>query len=390
MMAPARQSSRQTRSLLLANDFPPVVSGIATFFSEIWRHLPPERTEILAPSHPAAEPFDRHYPIAVHRIRLPLGERLPSKILKTVLPALWVVWRFARGRRGPIHCGQVFSSGFLGLLCHRAFGTPYVVYVYGSETVRLGQTRLARWVMRQILGGSDQVVTNSRATSNEFIAFGVPRERLHCIYPGVDPAAFRALPKDAGWLERLGIGPQHRVLLTVSRLDQRKGHDVVLRALRRLPENVIYLIAGRGREEQQLRKLAAELGVVDRVRFLGFVPDEDLPTVYNLCDVFVMPNRVTEGTRLEGDIEGFGITFLEAGSCGKPVVGGKSGGAVEAVVDGETGLLVDPTSEDAVAGAARTLLEDSDLSRRLGGAARERIIYTFDWRILARQVEEIL
>ena len=123
---------------------------------------------------------------------------------------------------------------------------------------------------------------------------------------------------------------------------------------------------------------------------IGFVPDADLPSLYNLCDVFVMPNRVTEGTLLQGDIEGFGISFLEAGACEKPVVAGRSGGAVEAVLHNRTGLLVDPRSEADVAGALQRLLDDPELAQTLGRQARQRIEREFDWRILARQVEEIL
>ncbi|MFT5370313.1 MAG: glycosyltransferase involved in cell wall biosynthesis, partial [Candidatus Latescibacterota bacterium] len=172
--------------------------------------------------------------------------------------------------------------------------------------------------------------------------------------------------------------------------DQRKGHDKVLQAMPQLPEDVVYLIGGRGREEDRLRQITADLKLENRVHFLGFVADEDLPTLYNLCDVFVMPNRVTEGTALAGDIEGFGITFIEAGSCEKPVIAGRSGGAVEAVLDGQTGLIVDPTSENEIAQAILRLLNEPDFAREIGQQARKRIQNELDWRILAKLVEEIL
>ena len=297
----------------------------------------------------------------------------------------------ALDRPSRFHCGQVLSSGVPGWVCKRLFGVPYVVYVYGSESARLGRG-LQGWLMRRALEECDRVVANSDATSAEFRTFGVPEARIVRVYPGVDPHRFRPGPKDPEGVRRYGLEGK-RVLLTVARLDQRKGHDVVIRALGRLREthpDLVYLIAGMGREEARLRSLAESLQVKDRVRFAGFVPESDLPSVYNLCEVFVMPNRVTEGTRLEGDVEGFGISFVEAGACGKPVVAGRSGGAGEAVLEGTTGLLVDPRSESEVAEAIGRLLENPQEARRLGEAGRCRAESMFDWDHLVRDIERIL
>ena len=123
---------------------------------------------------------------------------------------------------------------------------------------------------------------------------------------------------------------------------------------------------------------------------MGFIPDDDLPDIYRLCDVFVMPNRTTRGPTLAGDVEGFGISFMEAASCGKPVIAGRSGGAVEAVVDEETGLLVDPEAVEDIARAMERLLSDAELRLRMGQAARLRAETRFDWNLLAGQVEETL
>lgn len=374
-------------SLLIANDFPPVTSGIATAFAELWRRLPPDRTRILAPGMPGAEAIDDAYPIPVRRIRLPLGETTRAKFGKTAITALYLLIHSLKERPARIHCGQVFSSGLAGLMCKRLYGIPYTVWVYGSETARLAQSGRTANLMRRILSESECVIANSNATADEFRAFGVPDARLCRIYPGVDPDRFVPALPDPGRIANL---QNKRILLTIARLDRRKGHDRVIRALPHLPGDVVYLIGGKGREEPRLRQLANDLNVAHRVHFLGFVPDSDLPALYNLCDVFVMPNRVTEGTALAGDIEGFGISFIEAGACEKPVVAGRSGGAVEAVLHEQTGLLVDPTSETDIACAISRLLDNPELAHRLGRQARQRILREFDWRILARQVEAIL
>ncbi|NLB96282.1 MAG: glycosyltransferase, partial [Armatimonadetes bacterium] len=175
------------------------------------------------------------------------------------------------------------------------------------------------------------------------------------------------------------------VLVTVSRLLERKGHDVVLRALPRIaaavPE-VAYLVAGTGPREPVLRRLAGELGVAERVVFAGRVPDEELADYYGAADVFIHPNRELPN----GDVEGFGIVFLEANAAGKPVIGGNSGGTPDAVVDGVTGFLIDPNDVDAVADAAIRLLTDRDLARKLGEQGRERARTEFTWE---RAVERL-
>ena len=376
-------------TLLIANDFPPVTSGIATVFGEIWRRLPPERTRILAPVLPDTADIDRDYPIDIQRIYLPLGESSGAKLTKTGLTTAHILLKGLLNRPALIHCGQVFSSGLAGLWAKRLYNIPYVVWVYGSETARLATGGKTATLMKRILDESKWVITNSNMTSDEFREFGVPDAKIKCVYPGVDPEKFSPAPKDPEQIKELNLQDK-KVILTVARLDQRKGHDMVLQALANLPEDVVYLIGGRGREEERLRQIAADLGVDHRTHFLGFVPDDDLPTLYNLCDVFVMPNRITQGTALEGDIEGFGITFIEAGSCEKPVIAGRSGGAVEAVLDGETGLLVDPESVSEITETIVKCLEDPALSQKLGSQARQRIQRELDWNILARLVEEIL
>lgn len=376
-------------TLLIANDFPPVTSGIATVFSEIWRRLPPDRTRILAPKMKDTAHFDKTYPIPLHRVYLPLGESGKSKLLKTLLTGFYVLLKTIIHRPSRIHCGQVFSSGITGLICKRLLGIPYNVWVYGSETTRLAQGGRTAKLMHRILENSDWVIANSNMTVQEFKTFGVPESKIRRIYPGVDPIRFSPAPKDKTLLDKLD-GHNKRILLTIARLDQRKGHDMVLQAMAHLPEDVIYLIGGSGREEARLRQLSQERNLSHRVHFLGFVPDNDLPQLYNLCDVFVMPNRITEGTPLEGDIEGFGITFIEAGACEKPVVAGRSGGAVEAVIDGQTGLLVNPKSETDIADAILKFLNTPTFAQKIGHQSRQRILSELDWHILAKQVEDIL
>jgi len=375
-------------SLFWVNDFPPVTSGIATFFVNICRHLPSEKIVVLAPSMPGDQAIDVSLPFIVRRLLLPIGESGTAKLIKTVLTVLYVLLETLRGKPARHHCGQVLSSGIAGLVCRRLFGVPYVV-VYGSETVRLAGSRVGKRLIQAVLNHSDRVVANSRHTADEFIRFGVGPEKVQVVYPGVDTLRFCPAPPDLVLIERYGL-EDRQILLTVARLDERKGHDTVIRALAGLVSEhprLLYLIAGKGREGPRLEALVKTLHLEDHVRFLGFVPDEGLPALYNLCDVFVMPKRVTTESVLAGDIEGFGISFVEASACGKPVIADRSGGAVEAVADGETGLVIDPSSDTELSNAIQRLLGDADLRRRMGDAGRRRVETTYDWHLLARQIQ---
>ena len=130
--------------------------------------------------------------------------------------------------------------------------------------------------------------------------------------------------------------------------------------------------------------MVAELGLTGLVKFAGYVPEKQLPDVYGLCDVFVMPNREDNG-----DMEGFGMVFAEASACGKPVVAGRSGGTADSVVDGVTGFLVDPHDCEGLAASLRRLLSSPDLRHRLGAAGMSRARLEFDWASRARRLQAI-
>ena len=149
-----------------------------------------------------------------------------------------------------------------------------------------------------------------------------------------------------------------------------------------------YAVIGIGEDRDYLRALAAELGVSDRVHFLGHVAPEDLPRWYNAADVAAMPNR-----EIDGDTEGFGMVFLEAAACARPTVAGLAGGTGAAVVDGVTGLRVDGASTEAVAGALARLLGDAALAKELGEQGYARALRDFSWQRVAektRQLQTIL
>ncbi|EMA58383.1 glycosyltransferase family 4 protein [Halorubrum lipolyticum] len=198
--------------------------------------------------------------------------------------------------------------------------------------------------------------------------------KLTTVPPGIDTERFR--PTEEG---HPAVDESKRTVLVVSRLDPRKGIDKAIRAFAQLDrDDTELLIGGTGRLEASLRELATELGVADRVRFLGFVPDEELPSLYSSVDLFVLPS----------EYEGFGIVFMEAMACGTPVIGTDVGGIPTAIDDGETGYLVPKNGVEELAERIDDSLHDPVAYDRLASNAREWA-EAHDWNTIAARVKEV-
>ncbi|NNG17742.1 MAG: glycosyltransferase family 4 protein [Gemmatimonadales bacterium] len=278
------------------------------------------------------------------------------------------------------------ARGVLPLARRR--GVPVVTAVYGLEVTRR-MPWFKRWWLRRTLLGSHRVVAVSTFTANRVLSDSPALVGRVVVLPGgVDPTRFVPGPKLPELMRRFGLTEEDRVILTLARVVPRKGHDQVIRALPQIllkTPTAKYLICGTGPAAyvERLRRQVEDQGVSDAVIFGGYVESRELNDVYNLCDVYVMPSREMVD---EGDVEGFGITFLEANACQKPVVGGDSGGIPDAVVDGETGYVVDPIDSDAIAHAVTTLLSNSELADRLGRQGYTRVTRRYTWNTLAAEL----
>jgi phosphatidyl-myo-inositol dimannoside synthase len=258
------------------------------------------------------------------------------------------------------------------------------VAAHGRDITRV--RRPAR--LRRTLASAELVVAVSSFTRGEILARMAGLKTGHVVFVpnGVDLSRFSPGPKPAELLASLAIPAEARVILTLARVVERKGHDTVIRALPRVLAScptAHYVVAGpeEPRCGVRLRALVAELGLAERVHFAGFVPDSALADWYRAADVYAMPSR---GDGM--DSEGFGITFLEAGACGCPVIGSRSGGIPDAIEDGVGGLLIPPDDPDALAGAIIRVLTDSGLARRLVQSARLRIERDLTWDRVCAQI----
>jgi phosphatidylinositol alpha-1,6-mannosyltransferase len=363
-------------SLLVTNDFPPKVGGIQSYLYELWRRLP--GTTVLTTPYEGATAFDAAQSFRVERVR----ERVlvPRPGLAREIDAL------AR----EVGATTVFVDPVLplGLVARHLRAAPHLVVAHGAEITlpgRLpGSNLLARSVLRHAAGvvaaGTYPAREASRAAGCPLVGAVIP--------PGVDVDRFRPLEPAARAEARRGFGldPARPLVLGASRLVPRKGFDVVIDAVAGLDPSVQLAIAGAGRDRARLEARAARRGLGGRVRFLGRVPDAILPALFASADVFAMACR---DRWLGLEAEGFGIVFLEAAACAVPAVAGRSGGSHEAVLDGETGYVVDPRSASDVRYALLRLLGDSELRARFGAAGRHRAVTELSYDRLARRLEPV-
>ncbi|MBV8455122.1 MAG: glycosyltransferase [Acetobacteraceae bacterium] len=286
---------------------------------------------------------------------------------------LAAVWRLRRRYRFRSLC--IADDETVGWLIRpaRAMGCRTLLYTHGDDlAVRPGLNRLyAR--RRRRLSQADRIFAVSAATAAELCrVFDINPQCVAVLPNGVDLARFNPLTPDETLRTQLGLTGK-RVLTTVSRFVPRKGIDRAIEALPAIAAaipDVHYLIVGDGDQREELRRLAATCGVTDRITFAGEVPQEQVPRYLALAELFVMPNR-----RLaNGEEDGFGLVFLEANACGLPVIGGRAGGVPEAIIHGETGLLVDGTSTSNVAAAVIRVLTNRPLAARLAANARARAL----------------
>jgi phosphatidylinositol alpha-1,6-mannosyltransferase len=385
-VAPTARSAESTlRTLLISGSyFPPQVGGISRIMEEICSQLGPDNAAVLTGVADGVVD-ERIRRLRVHRAAGMLRPRTPLGFARACL----VLARVLERERPTLLQFATLEDAYLAYWTHRILRMRHILYVHGNEVLSTARSRWDKALA--VLRASSYVVANSRYTERLLRDLAVPEERIRVNHPGCDLELFRPVTVSAEERARW-LGQRHsgRALLTVGNLVERKGHDMVLRALRELTamgHDVTYLIAGDGPYRGTLERLAANLGVHDRVLFLGRVATVDLPRLYALADVFVMVPRERAD---HSDVEGFGIVYIEAAACGKPSVAGRSGGVEDAVVDGVTGILVDPCDESELAAALATLLTQPALGQHLGEAGRVRAMREFGWNHYGNAVKALL
>lgn len=372
------------KTLLVTMEFPPQVGGIASYVYTLSGTLPPEDLVVLAPNHPEASRHDAGLAYTVIRRDFFFG------------PLVWPRWlRLFFHVRSVIRTHgieQVFIHhalpvGYIGLLLHNLMAVPYVIFSHGTDIGKALQSPWKRRCIRYVADGALLVIFNSQSLQDRFIhVFPELGHKCRVLYPCPDPIFFEsqdtsrlvALKRQYAITDRI-------VLLAVGRLVDGKGFPHLLRLLptilSRVPQ-IVCLIVGDGPKLPDLEKQVQKLSLHNIVRFVGAVPHEAVLSFFGIADIFVLLTHPDEGRE-----EGFGLVFLEAAAAGVPVVAGRGGGVSEAVIDQETGLVVDVYQEKQVVDAITTLLKDRAYARQLSERAKERVYEKFIWE---NQVTKLL
>lgn len=381
-------------TLLITETFPPRTGGSGRWFWEIYRRQPIDQFVIAAGLDPQQDSFDRSQKVRVTRMPLSFTDLGMFSLAgwKGYWNALRNLMQLAREQGiDQVHAGRCLPEGWLAWLLKQRHGIPYICYVHGeevklpvgNETHGVMSSRQLRFITRNVMNEASFLIANSRNSERILLEeWDIPPERIRLLHPGADCERFVPAPRNAAVRQKLGWGDRP-VVLTVGRLQKRKGHDQLIRALPKIREqvpDVLYAIVGMGDEKPALERLAAELQLGDHVIFHGELDDEAMLSCYQQCDLFVLPNR-----QVGSDIEGFGMVLVEAQACGKAVIAGASGGTAETMHIPDTGAVVPCDEPGPLASLVTKWLLDPALRERVGRAGRTWAATNFDWAALSQQ-----
>jgi glycosyltransferase involved in cell wall biosynthesis len=393
--------------LFVSSNFPPVIGGSAVVYDQLCANAEGEIVALSASHdyrtgrpHPGVETSDGARNYTMYRLpflRPPVfstdsanpaarAARIVARDLPVMIRLLgYILILIIRHRCKVVCIGELVYGGWLVFPLRYLFGRKVLIYTHGEEIAQHDVNLLSNR-RGSFLRHANGVIAVSLFCKGQIITkYQIDPQIIHVINNGVDLQTFQSVPQNrAIWPVAIR---EKRIILSVSRLVERKGHETLIRALPAVlaehPDAHCFIVGG-GPLEQRLREIALEVGVAEQCTVLGAAPQSEVSEYFRNCDVFALPCH----TMPDGDTEGFGLVFLEAGACRKPVVAGIAGGTVEAVVDGETGLLVNGLSTAEVADALDRLLADDKLATALANEAwlRSR---TMGWAEVARKFLEV-
>ena len=362
------------RTLVITNDFPPRPGGIQTFGYEIVRRFDPESVTVLTSNWEGAAEFDAAQDFKI--VRANTQTLVPSKSTLSMAREIVVAENITRVLFG--------AAAPLGLLASplRKLGVTNIVGMTQGHETGWAMTPGTRQALRKIGNNTDYLTYISEYTHKKIAKALSPdaAARMRRIVPGVNVTEFSPGNLSSGNQLRTELGWTDRpVIVCVSRLMARKGQDELIRALPKIHQtapNASLIIVGDGPYRKDLERLVKKLGLENFVHLTGKVSQTELSKWYAAGDIFAMPCR----TRMGGwDVEGLGIVFLEGSATGLPVIVGDSGGAVDAVIDGETGYLVDGTNTAEIADRIAYLFANPDVAKKMGNAGRNWVTQEWTW-----------
>ncbi|MFC1613020.1 glycosyltransferase family 4 protein [Patescibacteria group bacterium] len=365
------------KSLLFTIEFPPQKGGISTYYKNICEYLSAKKISVLTSQEANERDFDNEQRYKIYRKKL--ISTLP--IWPKWISSFFHLWRTIKKEKiDIILVGQILPLGTVAYIYKKLFNLPYGVFIHGMDIQMAKQNKRKVKLCNTILNNAKFIIVNSNYTESLVLEQGIDENKIIVVYPCVSNSA----QIDTNFKTKR----HEKTLLTIGRLVKRKGHDMVIKTLPKIIKKfpkIEYIIAGDGPDKKYLENLAIEYQVDKYVKFLGKVSDSVRNNLLSECNIFIMPSR-----EIKGDVEGFGIVYLEAGLYKKPVIAGKSGGVVEAVIDGQTGILVNPEDVNDIANAVIKILTNNTLANKFGVQGRERVLNKFTKEKQIGKIENLL
>jgi len=375
------------KTLLTTIGFPPDIGGVATYWANLLEFLPTDKVVVLASERSGDLDFD------IEQSYLVLRKNLISKsfiMWPKWLPLLFNTAKVVRKEKiEQIIVGQVLPVGTVALILKWFLKIPYIISFHGMDAMRASASTRKKGLYKLILKNAQKVIVNSNFTKDIVTKHLPENTEIEMIYPCPNIKYQKFTQSELDEVATKYNLNNKKVILSVGRLVQRKGVDKTLEAMKevikKIPE-AYYLIVGRGEYQSVLEDKINQLGLSDHAKIISRVDDKELAILYSLANLFTMAVRELPG----GDVEGFGIVYLEAGLFNLPVIAGRSGGAVEAVEDNKSGLVVDPENPTAISNAIIKILNNTELATELGRYGRQRALDRFTWPKQSEKLEKFL
>ena len=350
------------KTLLLTENFPPKEGGSGRWFWELYSRLPNDKVLIVANDTPEGREFDKTHELDIVRIELESTEwgLASTKGLgfywETIRKVLKLIKEYGIEE---VHCGRVIPEGVIARALKLLAGARYNCFVHGEDVETAATSREHSLLVKNVCKNASMLICNSENTANIVRKLGFDSgSKCEVLHPGVDTSRFEVAAPDTSFRQQMGWSGK-RVLLTVGRLQRRKGQDFLIKSmpalLKEFPD-LFYAVVGRGECYDELISLVDQHKLHDNVCVYPDMDDEALIKCYQQCDIFILPNRT-----IGNDIEGFGMVLVEAQVCGKPVIAGDSGGTRETMNIGKTGHIIDCSSTENLLNGLSPILRNPEI-----------------------------
>lgn len=350
------------KTLLLTENFPPKEGGSGRWFWELYSRLPNDKVLIVANDTPEGREFDKTHELDIVRIELESTEwgLASTKGLGFYWETIRKVLKLVKEHGiEEVHCGRVIPEGVIARALKLLAGARYNCFVHGEDVETAATSREHSLLVKNVCKNASMLICNSENTANIVRKLGFDSgSKCEVLHPGVDTSRFEVAAPDTSFRQKMGWSGK-RVLLTVGRLQRRKGQDFLIKSMPALLNefpDLFYAVVGRGECYDELISLVDQHELHDNVCVYPDMDDEALIKCYQQCDIFILPNRT-----IDNDIEGFGMVLVEAQVCGKPVIAGDSGGTRETMNIGKTGHIIDCSSTENLLNGLSPILRNREI-----------------------------